>query len=305
MAKHHYHSPRVFCPSGSIGALGVNTPEDVKTLQGMMINAGYNHIHGNHLRANGKFDQETKSAIIWYQRLLNMSPSGLIHPMETRFFMMFSQATAPHWRPSNTPGPLQVREGQFTFDAEGRDYLTAVEPFRQPPNTPYFSRILHWPGGLSGVTIGRGYDMKMRSSGTILSDMKQAGIEDYKSVICSKASGLSGRNAMDFVKYYGPLVGEISHVQQVRLFENTFSVYISTAERIYKRTSPNSSNWNDINNKIKDIFYDTLYQGNTSAKEMVRSIASNNKDDVVKYIEKYAPGNGTSRDLLRIRYLKK
>ncbi|MBT0724882.1 peptidoglycan-binding protein [Rosenbergiella sp. S61] len=271
----------------------------------MMIDAGYNHIHGTHLRASGNCDQETKTAILWYQQLLNMSPTGVIHPMETLFYMMFSQATSPHWRPINTSGPLKVREGQFTFDAEGRDYLTTVEPFRQPAHTAYFSRILHSPGGPSGVTIGRGYDMKMRSSGVIFSDMKKAGVEDYKSLICSKAAGLYGRHATEFVKYYGPLVGEISHLQQVRLFENTFSVYVSTAARIYKKNSPTPSNWDSIDNKIKEIFYDTLYQGNTSAKEMVKAISSNNRSEVVKYIEKHHPGNGTSRDLLRIRYLKK
>ena len=96
MTKNHYHSPRVFRPSGSIGIHGANTPEEVKTLQSMMINAGYNHIHGNHLRASGQCDQETRTAIIWYQRLLNMSPTGLVHPMEIRFYKMFSQATSPH-----------------------------------------------------------------------------------------------------------------------------------------------------------------------------------------------------------------
>lgn len=137
-----YHPPCVFRPISSVGVFGTNNPDDVKTLQKMIISAGYNHIHGNSLRATGHCDPQTEAAIIWYQRLLNMSPSGMVHPQEIWFFTMFSQAIAPQWRPRDI-GPLYVSEGQITFDAEGLDYLTAVESFRQPENTKNFSRILH------------------------------------------------------------------------------------------------------------------------------------------------------------------
>lgn len=121
-----YHPPRVFRLAGAVGVFGTNNPDDIKTIQKMIVDAGYNHINGNNIRATGQCDAETKAAIIWYQRLLNKSPSGLIHPMETWFFTMLSQALAPRWRPRHTAGSLHVREGQFTFDAEGQDYLTAV-----------------------------------------------------------------------------------------------------------------------------------------------------------------------------------
>jgi len=110
-----YHPPRVFRPTGSIGVFGANAPEEVKTLQKMMINAGYNNIRGNNLRVTGHCDPETKAAIIWYQRLLNMSPSGLIHPQETWFFTMFSQAPWPR-----TGG--RVIPVRFTF-VKGRSPL--------------------------------------------------------------------------------------------------------------------------------------------------------------------------------------
>ncbi|MFP2488055.1 lysozyme family protein [Enterobacter ludwigii] len=45
---------------------------------------------------------------------------------------------------------LKVDKGQVTFDAEGNDIT----------GNRYFSRRIHWPGNdLSGVTLGRGYDM--------------------------------------------------------------------------------------------------------------------------------------------------
>ncbi|GAA3579070.1 hypothetical protein GCM10023078_03720 [Gibbsiella greigii] len=249
-----YHPPRVFRPTGSIGVFGANAPEEVKTLQKMMINAGYNNIRGNNLRVTGHCDPETKAAIIWYQRLLNMSPSGLIHPQETWFFTMFSQTMAPHWRPRDT-GPLHVREGQVTFDAEGVDYLNGPEPFRQPTRMPAFSRILHWPESSSGVTIGRGYDMKDRSAGQIMSELRQAEFEEYKVVICSKAAGLYGRHAREFVDTYRPLVGEITHQQQIRIFEISYQQKRDYARIFYIRFSgeiPGAPSWENLEQCIKD-----------------------------------------------------
>lgn len=303
-----YHSPRIFRPKGSIGIFGVNTPEEVKTLQKMMINAGYNHIYGNHLRATGNCDPETNSAIIWYQRLLNMSPSGLVHPQQTWFFSMFSKAMAPHWRPRDI-GPLHVRMGQITFDAEGVDYLTAVEPFRQPENMPHFSRILYWPGKNSGVTLGRGYDMKKRSPGQILTELRQAGIEEYKAVICSKASGLVGLKAvMNFIKGYGPLVGEISHLQQVRLFEIAYREKCEFAKGVYSRQSKSIANpisWSALDSRIKEVFVDTIYQGNKSAPKMVQIMAKGgSRSDIIEYLNNDPYHGKNERDNTRRLYLR-
>lgn len=146
-----------------------------------------------------------------------MSPSGLVHPTDTWFMQALQEDTSPHFRPKHRGGCLSVRQGQLTFDAEGVDYITAVEPFRQR-RYPNFSRILHWPStAFSGVTLGRGYDMGSRSMGEIFTTLRQAGIEEYKAVICSKAAKIKGHEAERFVKVYGPLVGEITHQQQIRL----------------------------------------------------------------------------------------
>lgn len=275
-----YHPPRVFRPTGSIGVFGANTPEEVKTLQKMMINAGYNNIRGNNLRVTGHCDPETKAAIIWYQRLLNMSPSGLMHPQETWFFTMFSQAMAPHWRPRDT-GPLHVREGQVTFDAEGVDYLNGPEPFNQPKSLKNFSRVLHWPAGLSGVTIGRGYDMKDRSAGEILTHFRQAAIEEYKARICSKAAGLIGRQAHSFVKAYGALVGEITHLQQIRLFEIAYGIKLGEVKNLYRRVSrtiPNAPSWEKLDSNVKDVIIDIFYQGVHDARGLFQAAIAGRKE---------------------------
>ena len=284
-----HHPPRIFRPKGSVGVFGTNNSDDVKTLQRMIIGAGYNHIHGNNLHATGNCDPQTQAAIIWYQRLLNMSPSGLVHPQEIWFFRMFNQAIAPHWLTYDS-GPLYVSEGQITFDAEGMDYLTAVEPFSQPVNTKNFSRILHWPQYASGVTLGRGYDMKERSPGQIVAELRQAGIEEYKAVICSKASGLSGKIATTgFIKAYGPLVGEITHLQQIKLFEISYRVKKNYAKGVYFRYSHHINNalsWANLEYKIRETFVDIVYQGIPKLGPLIELIAAGgSKQDMIENLQ--------------------
>ncbi|WP_312456710.1 peptidoglycan-binding protein [Pseudescherichia sp.] len=300
-----YHLPRVIRLTGSVGAFGTNNPDDVKTLQKMIINAGYNQIHGNFLRITGHCGPETNSAIIWYQRLLNMTPSGLLHPQAIWFFNMFSKSISPHWRPRDI-GPLHVREGQITFDAEGLDYLSAVEPFRQPQHMRQFSRILHWTGGASGVTIGRGYDMKNRSHGQIIYEFRSAGIEEYKAVICSKASGLQGGNAFQFVKSYGQLVGEISHLQQVRLFEIVYRAKRNETINVYKRLSrhiANAPEWSALDPKVKDVVVDIFYQGVHNTMELFKA-AINGTKALMKLIESDASYMLFENNRQRLKYLR-
>ncbi len=265
------HPDRLF---SSVGTCGTNAPAEVKKLQQMVSNAGYRQSTGRTLKVDGVCGQGTIDAIRWYQRLLNMSPSGMVAPTDSFFMQALSHALSPHWRPANTSGPLHVHEGQLTFDREGADYITAVEPFRQK-KYPNFSRILHWPKRAnSGVTLGRGYDMGGRSSGEIYSAFIQAGIEEYKAVICSKAAHLKSRQAEQFVRIYGPLVGEITHQQQVQLFNIAYRKKLSEARSFYIRVAksiPDAPAWNTLDIKIRDVVVDIFYQGVHNAPALMRA----------------------------------
>ena len=68
---------------------------------------------------------------------------------------------------------MDPREGILTFMAEGNNI----------PGSRNYSRKIHWPGISSkcqsygsGVTIGRGYDMKHRLPAEIIKDLTLAGI---------------------------------------------------------------------------------------------------------------------------------
>jgi len=56
---------------------------------------------------------------------------------------------------------LNPMEGGLTFDAEG-----------QERRGRYFSRVAHVPGPWSGVTIGRGYDLKYRKADEVVNDRR-------------------------------------------------------------------------------------------------------------------------------------
>ncbi|WP_336981401.1 MULTISPECIES: peptidoglycan-binding protein [unclassified Cedecea] len=303
-----YHEPMLLHPSrlfSSVGTCGTNASEDVKNIQKMMLDAGYQQATGRHLRINGQCGQQTIEAIRWYQRLLNMHPSGLVHPVDSAFMVALENA-APGWRPRHQHGPLRVMEGQITFDAEGADYVTAVAPFRQH-RTPYFSRILHWPTDVSsGVTLGRGYDMGNRSTGEVFAALRGAGLEEYKARLCSRAAGLKGRLAGEFVKVYGPLVGEITHQQQIRLFEIAYREKLEYTRSVYSRVSrriPDAPAWQSFEQRIRDVLVDIFFQGVENAEVLFRA-AIKGKSALIELIRASSIYMSYESNRKRLRYLK-
>ncbi|MBP2167742.1 hypothetical protein J2125_000934 [Erwinia toletana] len=306
MVHQHFPSPRVFRLSTSAGACATSNPGDIKALQHLMINAGYRQATGRTLDVNGQCNQATIEAIRWYQRLLNMHPSGIVSPLDSWFIEALNNATSPHWRPQHKNGGLSVQHGQLTFDAEGVDYITAVEPFRQR-RTPNFSRILQWPqAGNSGVTLGRGYDMGSRSRGEIFATLRQAKIEEYKAVLCSKAAFLKGHQAGQFVKVFGPLVGEITHYQQIWLFEIVYSVKLGETVSLYKRLSrniPQAPQWDSLDQKIRDVIVDIFYQGVHNVSGLFEA-AIKGKKELISHIENDPVYMTFEKHRNRIRYLQ-
>lgn len=104
MLNRHHHTPRIFSLTSSVGTCGTNTPDEVKAVQQLIDNAGYQLATGQTLAINGRCDKTTTEAIRWYQLLINMSPNGLIQPTDTWFIQALNEANAPHWRPKHSGG---------------------------------------------------------------------------------------------------------------------------------------------------------------------------------------------------------
>jgi len=172
-----------------------------------------------------------------------------------------------------------LREGKITFDAEGNDISTS----------PYFSRTIHWPGNsLSGVTLGRGYDMGSRSESEIYNHMISAGIPHTQASKISTAHGLKGTDARDFVVAKREEIGVITREQQISLFKIIYPYYVTRTISNYNHWTsdePTKTPWINLDQVIKDILVDFVYQGFTKGPNPMKAGMTNNADTLINYIE--------------------
>ena len=149
--------------------------------------------------------------------------------------------------------------------------------------------------------------MGNRSAGEIFATLRQAGIEEYKAILASKSAFLKGREAASFVKVYGPLFGEITHQQQLRLFEIAIQFYISRAKRVFNKNKAKMAyaiSWENMRPALRDIFIDSLYQGCKSADEFARLILLDDLESVRTYLKTDgAQLKSYGRNLKRLRYI--
>jgi hypothetical protein len=181
------------------------------------------------------------------------------------------QATPLSPTPQTFVGDFTVPEGQLTFDAEGLE-----------TKGPYFSREAHWPEGASGVTVGRGYDMKHRSADTITSDLTAAGVPLAEAEILAQGAGLTGQDAADFIKREDVKAIEITPAAQKALFSTVYDHYESEVERISGKPDAvakyGSVDWDNLDPAIKDVAVDLLYRGDyttATRKEVQPLIVAN------------------------------
>lgn len=165
-------------------------------------------------------------------------------------------ATPASFGRSTTPTPpLTVSFGQATFDAEGSESASR-----------FFSRAIHWPGGASGVTIGRGYDMGQRTPLQVVSELTYAGVPQSDAQWLSRAAGLRGESARRFVdaeRQYSPT---LSPESQRKLFEVvTTTETIADIKRIMSKPDVvqkyGATSWSDLSKPVQEILFDLRYRG--------------------------------------------
>lgn len=164
------------------------------------------------------------------------------------------------WSPSPVPidpeSPLlKVRFGQATFDAEGTE-----TPGR------YFSRHISWPGGQSGVTIGRGYDMGHRTQLQVARELISAGMARSDAIRLAAGAGLRGRAAEIWVKNRESSAPTIDLSVQHRLFEDiTTPEVIADIKRIISKPDMvrtyGSTAWHDLPQHVQEFLFDLRYRG--------------------------------------------
>lgn len=152
---------------------------------------------------------------------------------------------------------------------------------------------IHWPGNSlscwkdhSGATIGRGFDLGDRHQTSVLITIKKAGIENKKAEAISKGAKKKGCLAYNFVLENRESIEEITDIQQLRLFEITYTELEKDVERIsklHKNIRDYHSNlytlpdlaWENIPDKIKEVLIDLRYRGDYTpqVRELIQKMA--------------------------------
>lgn len=177
---------------------------------------------------------------------------------------------------------LQPSIGLLTWDAEGNNVSSSI----------YFSRRAHWPGGASGVTIGRGYDMKERRKEKIEADLIAAGLSKADAEILAKGAQLDKENAKKFIDQEDVRKIVISEEQQVKLFENMYSWYWSDARRLCMKSDVENKygacNWSTFNPIITDLIADLRYRGDYARghrEKIQKDLLSGDIDKIISALE--------------------
>lgn len=165
---------------------------------------------------------------------------------------------------------MTIEKGVVTYEAEGTE------------GGYFHSRVLHVPGETSGLTIGRGYDMKEKPGEKIKSDLIDAGVEADFAGILASASGLSGSEAKTFIEDNNLGEFEISMESQEKLFSKVYDEIERDVKRICEKSdcveTYGAVNWNELSPKIRDILIDLRYRGDytpDSRRRIQKFVADN------------------------------
>ncbi|MEO3430440.1 hypothetical protein AAFN88_16400 [Pelagibius sp. CAU 1746] len=143
--------------------------------------------------------------------------------------------------------------GRLTFDAEGQE------------GGRFHSRHFHVPNSSSGLTIGRGYDMKLRSKADIRDDLLAAGVEPAKAALISQAAGLQGDRAEEFIEENDLEDFEITPEQQLGLFEVEYARKVSDTRRLATKADVTrvygATDWDGLHEGIREILVDLRFRG--------------------------------------------
>lgn len=138
------------------------------------------------LPVDGIFGPLTERAVRLAQRRLSVFPDDGIAGPKTLAALDNGQANG-----STREAAIPITS--LRTSRSGRRFIIAHESMRG------VSDRLHWPGGVSGVTLGPGYDMGARQTEFVIRDLLGIGIQRPLAISIARAAGLKGHSARDFV----------------------------------------------------------------------------------------------------------
>lgn len=170
-----------------------------------------------------------------------------------------------------------AQPGWFTFNNEGTS----------DPESRYFSRKAHWPGGASGVTIGRGYDLGHKLPEQIMADLEFAGIPRVDREKFVAAAGITGTKARAYL-----LANElpvISEAAELKLFERSYSAVQREVQRIVNKDDVESeygkTDWDSLNPVLREMLIDLHFRGDYTpgARKLIQPHVAEN--DLMRFAD--------------------
>lgn len=149
---------------------------------------------------------------------------------------------------------LDVPEiGTVTWDSEGSE------------GGRYHSRRPHVPSASSGLTIGRGYDMKSRTGSGVLVDLLRAGVPRADAERLARGAGLQGEAAKRFLRENGLEGFEITPAAQRKLFEIAYDAEAAEAMRLATKADVRAKygevDWERLDPAIREMLIDMKFRG--------------------------------------------
>lgn len=263
--------------SASVGKGGKNFAKDVNVIQAL-YNAYARANKKSTFSVDGKYTKELGTAIGSFQKdVLNSSSPDSRIDTSGKTFKRMKKILDEVFKPVAVKSPTY---GVVTWEAEGTE------------GGRYHSRKFHVPSSVSGLTIGRGYDMKTKSASTISVDLIGAGIKAKEVAAIKLAAGLSGNAARQFIIDNDLLDFQVTPEAQKKLFKVSYDAESDQVKRICKKSDVviayGKTDWDKLNSAIKDITIDLKFRGDytgTSRKIIQKSIADNNLSAFKKHLK--------------------
>lgn len=145
--------------------------------------------------------------------------------------------------------------GLLTWKAEGQE----------APGTLFHSRNPHVPTNTSGITLGRGYDLKQRRSADVFRDLVSIGIEEETAKAFSNGAGLSGNSARQYLNDNNLANYEITKQQQIDLFTISYGEARDDIFRIARKVDVvrayGKVDFDALHPAILEVLIDLRYRG--------------------------------------------
>ena len=203
--------------SGSVGKSGTNKPVDIKIVKALLNTYGRSNAQPELPMDSADVDALATHIESFQKQKLNApKPDGRVDPGGKTLTGLIQ-----HLRSRYTiKSALSPTEGGLTWGTEGNE------------GGPYHSRRLHVPDGNSGLTLGRGYDLRERVGATAQADLASAGLAGGMAFKISTAAGKRGADASRFVIDNDLLDFEITPQVQLKLFEKVYDEHLADVKRI-------------------------------------------------------------------------